>query len=127
MKRFVLATATILIGASAAIAQAPQQVVQCRPLAAGDFLGPNDSIVGTGGNTQVCSVVMVKATTQAAYVSPASAPAAPRYSPRPMRRKARHNRVPLPAHKVPGQQTRSPQKSTMEKFGSTSRIGRSRK
>ncbi len=60
--------------------QAPQQIVQCRPLAPGDFLGPNDSIVGSGSNTQVCSVVMVKATAVAA-TAPA-VPAAPT-TPRP--------------------------------------------
>ena len=46
--------------AAPACGQAPQQIVQCRPLRPGDVLGPDDSIVGSGDNTQVCSVVLVK-------------------------------------------------------------------
>ena len=60
MKSVVILTGVVLLSVMAAAAQAPPQTVQCRPLSAGEFLGPNDSIVGSGDNTQVCSVVLAK-------------------------------------------------------------------
>ena len=59
-----------------ACGQAPKQIVQCRALRPGDVLGPTESLVGSGDNAQVCSVVVVKpaATTPAPIVDqPATA------------------------------------------------------
>jgi hypothetical protein len=60
MKRVMLIAVGILCPASGVFAQAPQQSVQCRPLRQGDFLLPNESIVGSGDNALVCGTVMVK-------------------------------------------------------------------
>ncbi len=52
-----------------------QTQVQCRPLQPNDFLGPDESIVGSGGNAMVCHSVVV------AKVQPARSSAAPDASP----------------------------------------------
>src|SRR6266404_1118254 len=57
-----------------------QTQVQCRPLQPNDFLGPDESIVGSGGNAMVChSVVVAKvqpAPSRAAEANATPAPAA---------------------------------------------------
>jgi len=58
-KNVVLAIALFL--PIPALAQAPKAEVKCRPLVAGDSIGPNESIVGSGSNAQVCSLIAVKA------------------------------------------------------------------
>jgi len=58
-----LASAFLLM-AFPVFAQAPKSEVKCRPLVAGDYIGPNESIVGSGANAQVCSVAVVKAATE---------------------------------------------------------------
>jgi hypothetical protein len=52
-----------------------QQSVKCRPLTSNDFVGPNESIVGSGQDAQVCTVV--KATTPPTSPTTALAPGAP--------------------------------------------------
>lgn len=52
-----------------------QQSVKCRPLTSNDFVGPNESIVGSGQDAQVCSVV--KATPPPTFTATAPAPSAP--------------------------------------------------
>ncbi len=74
-KNHVLAIALFL--PIPALAQAPKTEVKCRPLASGDSIGPNESIVGSGSNAQVCAVVAIKAAPQPEALKPSSTPYTP--------------------------------------------------
>jgi hypothetical protein len=75
-----------LLFAAPAFAQGTKTEVKCRPLTPGDNIGPSESIVGSGADTQVCSIVKEKVTSEptaprAVTVAPAElvkpAPASP--------------------------------------------------
>jgi hypothetical protein len=67
--RTKIAVAVPLLLSLSAVAFGQTQV-QCRPLQPNDFLGPDESIVGSGGNAMVCHSVVV------AKVQPAPSPRA---------------------------------------------------
>ena len=74
-KNVVLAIALFL--PIPALAQAPKTEVKCRPLVSGDSIGPNESIVGSGSNAQVCAVVAIKAAPEPEAPKQSSTPNTP--------------------------------------------------